>query len=408
MTGCTEHLALSRRGFLTTSLLAAGVTAVHGTTVMQASASGAPSAAGTVVLLSLRGAVDGMSLVVPHGDPTYYAARPRIGVPASALVARDGFFGLHPGLSALLPWWRNGSMAAVHAAGLPAPNRSHFSAMEELEDADPGSAARIGWVNRLVGRHSDSHGLRAVQLAQPVPTTAVYGPHPTVAANRLAEIDVKSATGSRVPGGRQRGLRTSFAGSSPLARGMRNALDVVADAAPARTAAGPLHGARYPKSDLGRALEDAAKVIRGDVGAEVVTVDHGDWDHHSDLGDLARGEMQRMTRDLGDSIAAFFTDLGDLAGRVTLVTVSEFGRRVKENDSWGLDHGFGNAMLLIGAGVRGGYHGRWPGLQDTVDADLLVTTDYRSVLSEVVTKRLGASSATVFPGFSPVAVGAMA
>ena len=140
----------------------------------------------------------------------------------------------------------------------------------------------------------------------------------------------------------------------------------------------------------------------------MITLDQGDWDMHTDAGTLEWGEMKRNAGDLAGSVAAFFADLGPVADRVTLVTISEFGRRVRENDDYGTDHGHGNVMLVAGGGVRGGaYYGRWPGLADTADADLLVTTDYRSVLSEVVTRRFGVSTASVFPGFAPAPVGVM-
>ena len=160
-------------------------------------------------------------------------------------------------------------------------------------------------------------------------------------------------------------------------------------------------------SDLGSALAATARTIRADVGAEVIAVDHGSWDHHTWIGSPDSGNLRRMADEFALSLAAFLTDLGPLAAKVTVVTVSEFGRRVKENANQGLDHGYGNVMFLLGGGVKGGYYGTWPGLANTVDADLLVTTDYRSVLSEVVTKRLGASSAAVFPGFTPQPVGAL-
>ena len=132
------------------------------------------------------------------------------------------------------------------------------------------------------------------------------------------------------------------------------------------------------------------------------------WDHHTWIGTPDNGNLRRMADEFALSLAAFLTDLGPLASKVTVVTVSEFGRRVKENANQGLDHGYGNVMFLLGAGVKGGqYYGSWPGLTATDDADLLVTTDYRSVLSEVVSQRLGASSAAVFPGFSPAPVGAV-
>jgi uncharacterized protein (DUF1501 family) len=155
-------------------------------------------------------------------------------------------------------------------------------------------------------------------------------------------------------------------------------------------------------------MASAARTIRGDVGAEVITIDHGSWDMHASLGTLAWGDMVSRTDELAKALAAFFTDLGTLGSKVTVVTISEFGRRVKENASAGLDHGHGTAMFLLGAGVKGGsYYGQWPGLANTSDADLLVTRDYRSVLGEVVSKRFGVSTATVFPGVTMETIGAM-
>jgi uncharacterized protein (DUF1501 family) len=174
------------------------------------------------------------------------------------------------------------------------------------------------------------------------------------------------------------------------------------------TPAAPANGAVYPRGDFGESLASAARTIRGDVGAEVIAIDYGSWDHHVDLGTLEWGQMQRMTKELALGIAAFFTDLGPLASKVTLVTLSEFGRRTKENANHGLDHGYGNVMMLFGAGVKGGYYGRWPGLTNDTNGDLRVTTDYRSVLSEVAVRRMGASSAQVFPGFQPESVGVVA
>lgn len=170
----------------------------------------------------------------------------------------------------------------------------------------------------------------------------------------------------------------------------------------------PANGASYPGGDLASALAATARTIRADVGAEVITVDHGSWDHHQWIGTPGNGNLQRMADEFASATAAFFKDLGPLASKVTLVTISEFGRRVKENASQGLDHGHGNVMFLMGAGVKGGYYGNWPGIQNTADADLLVTTDYRSVLSEVIRTRFPTrSTATVFPGFAPAAVGVM-
>ena len=147
---CTEYAEMSRRSLLRGALVA-GATMTFGSAVLTSAPASAQPARAVLVLLSLRGASDGLSLVVPHGDPVYYQARPRIAVPAETLLAKDGFFGLHPALAPMLPLWQAGKVAAVHASGLPVRNRSHFSAMEQLEDANPGSTRREGWLNRLIG-----------------------------------------------------------------------------------------------------------------------------------------------------------------------------------------------------------------------------------------------------------------
>jgi len=410
----TNRALLDRRGFLRGAAVlggAAAVTAVHGTAFTSTSYAATGTAERVLVVISMRGACDGLSLVVPHGDPNYYAARPSIAVPSTRLLAKDGFFGLHPALAPLLPWWTSGKMAAVHATGLPAPNRSHFSAMEQVEDADPGSSARVGWLNRLIGRNGTGSPLEAIQFGGGVPITAVAGPEPVLVADDVDSVNLSAADNAAMATKRYTSMATMWGGvPGPLADGARTALDVVDQFAPVRNgSATPANGASYPgNSDLGRALSSAARTIRANVGAEVITVDHGSWDHHTWIGVTDNGNLRRMADEFAASLAAFMTDLGSLADRVTVVTVSEFGRRVKENANQGLDHGYGNVMFLLGAGVKGGsYYGSWPGLTNTTDADLLVTTDYRSVLSEVVTKRFGASSASVFPGFSPSNVGAI-
>ena len=302
-------------------------------------------------------------------------------------------------------------MAAVHATGLPAPNRSHFSAMEEVEDADPGSSKRSGWLNRLIGRNGTGSPVEAVQFGGGVPIAALAGPEPVLVTPNADSVTL-SGTATPTSAIRRRGSITKMWGGvrGPLSGGVETALDVVDRFAPVVNGpSAPAHGAVYPSgSDLGQALASAARTIRADIGAEVITVDHGSWDHHAWIGRPDNGLLRTMADEFARSLAAFLTDLGSLADIVTVVTVSEFGRRVKENASQGLDHGYGNVMLLVGAGVNGGrYYGTWPGLTDTTDADLLVTTDYRSVLSEIVTSRFGASTAEVFPRFSPEAVGVM-
>lgn len=405
---CSDYATISRRGLFRGAAVAGATTAFFGTTFVQTSYAATRSAPHVLVVLSLRGAADGLSLVVPHGDPVYYSARPRLAIPATQLLARDSFFGLHPALAPLLPLWTAGKVAAIHATGMAVPNRSHFAAMEALEDADPGSSARVGWLNRLIGRDTYRHPLQAVQIGSS-PITSLYGPEPTFTASSVDDVQIAGHDGSDPTNGRPRSLHRIWdTAPGPMGRGARMALAAVAGFGPVRaTSATPAPGAAYPDGDLGDALASAARTIKGDIGADVIAVDHGGWDMHSNVGDLSWGAMRKNAGELASGLAAFFTDLGTMAGRVTVVTLSEFGRRVRENASWGLDHGHGNVMLVLGAGVKGGYHGTWPGLENTADADLGVTTDYRSVLAEVVTKRFDVSSATVFPGFAPESVGCM-
>jgi uncharacterized protein (DUF1501 family) len=404
---CSEYAAgLTRRGLFRGAALV-GATTMIGSAVVTASPARALTPASSVlVVLSLRGAADGLSLVVPYTDPAYYAARPTIGIPADQLLVRDGTFGLHPRLSALVPLWTAGKMAAIHATGLPTANRSHFAAMEEVEDANPGSSTRQGWLNRLIGTDPSTSSLQGFHLGAGVVPTSLYGAQPVMAAGQIDEVEIPGADQWDTEGGRKRSLHLLWdRDKTSLGRGMRSAFDAIDGFAPVRDAA--KNPSAYPDSDLGRALTEVARVVRGDVGTEVITVDQGEWDMHNGLGTLEWGTMRDNAEELATSVAAFFGDLGPQAEKVTLVVLSEFGRRVQENANYGLDHGYGNVMLAFGAGVKGGYYASWPGLSNTMDSDLLVTTDYRNVLADIVVSRFGASVATVFPGLQRAPVGFM-
>lgn len=402
----TRASQVSRRGFMRGGLVAAGATTMIGSAVVTASPAQAAEADSVLVVLSMRGAADGLSLVVPHSDPAYYAARPGIAVPKSRLLMADGSFGLHPELAPLLPMWRAGEVAAVHGTGLHAPNRSHFAAMEEVEDADPGSSKRQGWLNRLLGQIPGSSPLQGFGQGGGVLPAAMAGSNPVMSARDVENVWF-SGDDEWDEGGRMRSLHTLWdQKGGPMGSGMRAAFAAVDGFQPVRRTED--RTGSYPATDLGRAMAQVARVIRGNIGTRVITVDQGDWDMHVDLGNLEWGAMKRGAAELAGSIAAFFNDLGDQRRKVTLVTLSEFGRRVQENHSGGLDHGYGNVMFLAGAGVRGGrYYGQVMPLTNQIDSDVMVTTDYRSVLSEVVTSRFDVSRASVFPGFQPESVGAM-
>jgi len=397
------HAAVSRRGLLGGALALAGATTMVGGAVVTASPARAESASSVLVVLSLRGAADGLSLVVPHADPVYYAARPRIAVPSDRLLLKDGMFGLHPAMTDLVPLWQAGKVAAVHATGLPVANRSHFAAMEEMEDADPGSRERVGWLNRLVSGTPGSSPLQGFSAGTSTIPTSLVGPASTMSAGRVGDVELP---GNDDDGRRAQSLRIMWNGEkSTLGRSMRTTFDAISAFGPAQAAAD--NHSTYPGTGVGQSLATAAQIIRGDVGVEVITVDQGDWDMHTDMGSADGGWMSNNAEELAGAIAAFFQDLGTQESKVTLVTLSEFGRRVVENDSNGTDHGYGNVMFVAGAGVRGGYHGHWPGLANSYDADLTVTTDYRQVLADIVSRRFNASVAKVFPGLKWQSTGVM-
>ena len=412
--GCSDFQA-GRRRFLKGSLGAAGTlaaTAVFGDVFTQVSY-GAETGGNVLVVLSLRGGADGLSMVVPHGDRDYAPARPRIAVPAGQLLAADPMFGLHPAFAPLLPLWNTGRFAAVQAVGLPQPNRSHFAAMEAVEDADPGSAERRGWINRMVGLVGTANPAEAIQLGTPMAPTALYGSAPTLAADRLRDLQL---SGSSDPVWRRRQedslVRVWGSASGALGRGARSALGTTTTfSALASAAVRPQNGAAYPSGGLGTALAETAALVRADLGTRVVTLDYGSWDMHTSMGTVSSGQMRNRVDEMARALGAFFADLGALGDRVTVVTLSEFGRRVAENGANGLDHGHGNCVLVLGGGVRGGqYYGTWPGLADgrLVSGDLAVTTDYRSVVAEIVGARFpSASLASLFPSFAPSPLGLM-
>ena len=409
---CTEFAQsrLSRRTLLGTAAGVAGLSVVYGGAEVRASAAASSPAPSVLVVVSMRGAADGLSLVVPHADPVYYAARPGISIAADQLLARDGMFGLHPSLAPLLPLWQSGRLAAVHATGLPAANRSHFSAMEEIEDASAGSSTRVGWLNRLIGLDALTSPVQGIGLGSGVVPTSLAGPSPAMSASSLDKLTIPGEEDGHAA--RRRASLETLWGSdrSVLGTAARDTFTAVDTLAPVVAGSStPAGGATYPRGDLGDALAHAARIIRGDVGVQVITVDQGDWDMHTGVGTLEWGKLKDHAATFASALAAFFADIGSFGEKVTVVCLSEFGRRVAENANYGLDHGHGNVMFLAGAGVRGGrYYGTWPGLAHGADADLTVTTDYRSVLTEVVRTRFGADSSRVFPGFVGPSLGTMA
>ncbi len=407
---------VSRRSILRGAAAVGGgmaLTQMFGEAMMQATFAGTPGG-NTLVVISLRGGIDGLGLVVPHGDPAYYQARPSTAVPTGSLLCKDAMFGLHPAMAPLEPLWRSGGLAAIQATGLAVPNRSHFSAIEEVEDAAPGSDMRSGWINRMIGLGPSNGTLDAVQLGMNFPTTALVGPNPTLATDDLDGLQIAGAEGNVAP--RYSSLATTWGGAvGPLASGAGEAV-AIAKGPGARLRAMADSTVPYPTvwnaAPFAAPLKNAAKLIRADLGTDVIAIDAGNWDLHQGYGTIQWGNMQSNVSGLAQALAAFMADLGDLGSKVTVVTISEFGRRVAENGSQGFDHGWGNMMLVAGAGVKGGqYYGSWPGLASgsQVDGDLKVTTDYRNVLGEIVSKRFPDRSVpALFPDLRLDPVGVMA
>ena len=338
-----------------------------------------------LVAVFQRGAVDGLNVVVPYGEKAYYDARPSIAIPKSEVLDLDGFFGVHPALAPLIPYFKDRSAAFVHAAGSPDATRSHFDAQDFMESGTPGvKITQDGFLSRaLAGR--PALPLRAVAVAQAMPRIL------SGKANALAMSDIaKFGVGSEVADA----FRSMYKDAYEATR-------ILKSADPARLQ--PENGAVYPQGPLGNSLKQIAQLIKANVGLEIAFTDVGGWDTHAGEGG-AQGQLANDLRSFAGAIAAFTKDLGSRMGDVVLVTMSEFGRTVRENGNRGTDHGHGNVMLILGGGVKGGkVYGEWRGLtpeQLFEGRDLAVTTDFRDVFGELLTKQLGvASLKDVFPRY---------
>lgn len=407
---CADY-GVTRRNLLRSAGLIgmAGVTTKMFGDVLTSTAYGATNG-NILVVLSLRGGADGMSMMVPHAESAYYAARPNIAVQKAELLRPDHTFGLHPSFKPLESLWDSGRMAAIHAVGLPAPNRSHFEAMELVEDADPGSSERVGWLNRVIGCFTSNDVFDGIQVGSTVMPTSLIGPEPSFATSDFSSLSAPWSDHATL-GPRMRSVLSTMYRDAGTVIGRAGqealALDRRTGTIAAEEKKGPQHGAVYPEhNELGRALASSAALIRAGVGVRAIAVDFGGWDHHVDIS----WRISRQIEQMSTSIAAFLTDLGPHASRVTIVTLSEFGRRLGQNGAAGLDHGYGNAVFAFGAGVRGGYYANWPTLatQRRVDGDLAVTTDYRSVLAEILRARFPeVGVGTVFPGLGATTLGFM-
>jgi uncharacterized protein (DUF1501 family) len=366
-----------------------------------------------LVVLFQRGAADGLNIVVPFAEPNYYRMRPSIALPqpkrggGDAAIDLDGFFGLHPSLASLEPLFHKNQLAIVHAAGSPDPTRSHFDAQDYMESGTPGiKSTEDGWLDRAVSTIPEENAspFRAVAMGPNLPRM-LQGKAGAIAVPDLRQFKVQPqspAMANVVEGGFE-AMYAQTVDHALHGTGTETfeAIDLLRKIDTSKLP--PENGADYPKNPIGQRLQQIGVMIKANIGVEVMFLDCGGWDNHVNEGG-AQGQLANLLRDLGQSLAAFHQDMGDRMADIVVVTMSEFGRTAKENGNRGTDHGHANCMFVMGGDVKGGrVYGKWPGLNDhqlNEGRDLALTTDFRSVLGEILVRHLGVKDlAPVFPGF---------
>ncbi|MFT7486318.1 MAG: hypothetical protein ACI9F9_002173 [Candidatus Paceibacteria bacterium] len=408
--------SLSRRSFLQSSGAAAAAGLSASAWMAPAALAGSSGQRDVLVHIFLRGGMDGLTTCVPYGDPELYIARPNLAVPPAGAIDGainlDGFFGLAPALSGLMTPFANRDLAIVHAAGSTDPTRSHFDAMIAMERGVPEQDYNntiSGWLARHLNANQGPGvtGLKALSMTDIMPTHL---------ENALGALPVPDPSAARFPGSlqsawlREQVIRSMYADApAPLGSAMETSFESLA----LLQGVGfdgytPSGGAVYPQNPFGERLRQSAALIKANTGVETISIDYEGWDLHNLLGPID-GVMAAMLANLGNSLEALYLDLGTQIDSVTVVVMSEFGRRVAENGSEGADHGHGNCMIVMGGHVNGGQViGSWPGLAPgSLDfGDLAVTTDYRDVLWEILERRMGATDlGLIFPNHQSSSVG---
>jgi uncharacterized protein (DUF1501 family) len=368
---------------------------------------------GTLVVVFLRGGMDGLSMLVPANDPALQKERPNIGVKAGALLEFDTArgFGLHPAMAPLAPLIKQGKVVAVPGVSTDQLTRSHFQAQDCLERGSSNTLTS-GWLDRVLSVSGPGTTFRSVAIGGTTPRSLVGAAAAPIAMQDLDSIklsvdrtEVKATTTA---------LQALYTGlDHPIAKQTKLAIGALGTVARIKAALPAVDAVQYPSGNFGEALQNLAMLIKGGAGVRVACIDVGGWDTHTGMGNVDNGDMKRHLGDLATALAAFTADLGsDLLDDTTVVTMSEFGRRVEENASGGTDHGHGGAVLVIGGGLKGGVQGRWQDLSHRTElGDVPRWNDYRDVLSEVVSKRLNLSSGklkTVFPGWKATPLGIVA
>lgn len=352
----------------------------------------------TLVVVFLRGGMDGLCVLVPANDPDLRTARPNLVVPTEALLPADSRFGLHPMLAPLHPFWLAGKMAAVHAVGSPDASRSHFQAQECYERGTASTATHTGWLDRTLTQMGPGTTFRAIAEGDATPRS-LLGAEPKLVLDGIGGFSLSGAGNMRDK--TMAALQALYTGfEHPAAAFAATTLQALDSAR--KLAQAPYDTtAEYPGGGFANRLKDVARLVKAKVGLRVATIDLGGWDMHTNLGNVNGGQMRGHLDELAKALGAFATDLGPQLDDVTLVTMTEFGRRVAENGNAGTDHGHGGVMFLLGGGINGGkVHGRWPGLAPGAldNGDVAGANDYRDVVGEVLERGFGIGDvAKIFP-----------
>jgi uncharacterized protein (DUF1501 family) len=371
----------------------------------------------TLVFVFLRGGLDGLTAVAPVADDDYRRGRPGLSVAApkpgdtSGAARLDDRFALHRDLAALLPLYRDGRLAVVHAIGSDDDTLSHFEAQDQMDrGASRERPLGGGWLGRWLRARGETDPLAAIAFGDTLPES-LRGAPAACAVESIDDVRVDTVTGDAAGfadavAALHSGVAAPGSPTALVCGAARESLAMLHRISALRADAGT--GGAYPRTDLGLALAQVALLVRKEVGLTAAAVDHGGFDTH--FGQ-AIALPSRLT-ELAEALAAFEADLGALRDRVTTVCITEFGRRVAENASLGTDHGRASCAFVAGGGVRGGrVAGKWPGLRERHldDGNLRVTTDYRDLLWEVLAARFSAGTPeTVFPGLAHRPVGVLA
>ena len=349
----------------------------------------------TLVVVFLRGGADGLNMVAPTHDDGYYRARPRIAIKASDATKLDDGFGLNPLLKDLAAPYRAGELLVVHAVGSEDSTRSHFEAQDLMERAGDVAGGWLGRYLRFRGA-TTTGALSAIAVSRALPESLRGAPAATVM--RSLEDFTLGKGGEPL----QASLKKLYAAhTDPLGNAARDTLDALDRIELLRKAAySPAHGATYERDDFAQGLQQVARLIKARVGLEAVSLDIGGWDSHITQSAIMDPNMRR----LNGGLSAFYRDLGKTMQHVTVVVMTEFGRRLAENSAFGTDHGRGSVMFVMGGGVKGSrVLSKWPGLSKDVlegPGDLPVTINYRDILAPILQRHHPAVDlAKVFPSY---------